>query len=306
MARIYLKRLFSAARRAKPTRRRGAKHATKIASSQKPFYPTPYTNAGAKNSTTTFGASKAPLVIGGGLVYLCATGAGYLWWQAHPSNLPDHCGCESVVTEEERRRAYDDGAKTYDDDVGWHESASFITRRRRQLLAHARGRVLEVAGGTGRNIDLYPPECRVTFTDCSAEMIRVAESKLGQSSPRAGERAVVERVAVMDADRLDFPADSFDTVVDTFGLCSFEHPKRALREMSRVCRPSGRILLLEHGRGRWAWLHRLMHRYSAAHARRWGCWWNRDILALIEAAGLTIVSVDRYHAGTLYVVRCRK
>jgi methyltransferase OMS1 len=98
--------------------------------------------------------------------------------------------------------------------------------------------------------------------------------------------------------------------VDTFGLCSFENPVAALREMSRVCRkgrgeqdaPPGKIYLLEHGRSDWAWLSNILDRHADPHAKRWGCYWNRDILAIVREAGLEIQSVARYHLGTTYVI----
>ena len=113
-------------------------------------------------------------------------------------------------------------------------------------------------------------------------------------------------LAVLDACDLALPADSFDTVVDSFGLCSFERPVDALREMRRCVKPGGTVLLLEHGVSSWsavAWWQR--HRLNR-HVVRWGCFWNRDILGLVEESGLLIDDVKRTQLGTLYLIRCRK
>jgi ubiquinone/menaquinone biosynthesis C-methylase UbiE len=81
-------------------------------------------------------------------------------------------------------------------------------------------------------------------------MAAQAQERLaGRGGGRGGVSAAVEAVAVADAERgLPYADGSFDTVLDAFGLCSYEDPVAALREMRRVCRPDGRVLLLEHGR----------------------------------------------------------
>ena len=131
-----------------------------------------------------------------------------------------------------------------------------------------------------------------------------------------------------------FAPASFDTVVDTFGLCSHEDPVRVLQvrrgggvesvltvallastpppphpcsaqEMARVCKPGGRILLLEHGRGTWGWVNDILERQAPEHYAKWGCWWNRDIEALVRDAGLRVESQRRWHFGTTHVTVAR-
>jgi methyltransferase OMS1 len=104
-----------------------------------------------------------------------------------------------------------------------------------------------------------------------------------------------------------FAPASFDVVVDTFGLCSVEDPVRVLRQAARLVKPeTGRVLLLEHGRppegSLGAWM--LSERMDAAapeHKKRWGCWFNRDIGAIVRESGLKVVSERRWHFGTTYV-----
>jgi SAM-dependent methyltransferase len=161
----------------------------------------------------------------------------------------------------------------------------------------------------------------------NGETRETSSRKVANGGPGvAGGPSVIRRRVLVDARVCDaaiapFESESFDAVVDTFGLCSFEDPVAALREMSRVCRGkkkkkknagagagsgdapgSGKIYLLEHGRSDWDWVSNILDKHADPHAKRWGCYWNRDILAIVREAGLEIESVARYHLGTTYVI----
>ena len=77
---------------------------------------------------------------------------------------------------------------------------------------------------------------------------------------------------------------------------------QALQEMQRVCKADGKILLLEHGRSHYAWLSSILDKFAGLHAERWGCHWNRDILKLVEEAGLEVETLHRFHFGTTYYI----
>lgn len=200
------------------------------------------------------------------------------------------------VDDARRLQVFDANATQYDREVDWDERLTGISLMRRFLLRHARGRVLEVAAGTGRNLAFYPPDAHVVLTDFSRGML--------DQVPTAQRRQVAScELRVMRADELAFADGQFDTVVDTFGLCSMDDSTRALREMQRVCKKDGgRILLLEHGRSSYAWLSGLLDKFADLHAQKWGCHWNRDILALVEKAGLEVETVQRFHFGTTYYI----
>merc|ERR1712196_42765 len=102
----------------------------------------------------------------------------------------------------------------------------------------------------------------------------------------------------------------FDTVVDTFGLCSYEDPAAQVSDMIRVVKDEGRLLFLEHGRSSWPFMRAFMDRQRDRHLQVFGCEFNRDIwgiLAPFEAAGVIhIQQFRRRHWGTTYFVVAQK
>jgi ubiquinone/menaquinone biosynthesis C-methylase UbiE len=75
-----------------------------------------------------------------------------------------------------------------------------------------------------------------------------------------------------------------------------------LREMARVCKPDGQILLFEHGRSRWGWLAWIQDRTAQSHYNAAGCRWNQDPQALVRAAGLRVVEAERHLAGVFQTI----
>jgi ubiquinone/menaquinone biosynthesis C-methylase UbiE len=115
---------------------------------------------------------------------------------------------------------------------------------RSRLMAAVRGpRALEVGVGTGKNLPYYPKDVSMSAIDFSPNMLskaRVAAQRLNISVD----------FQEMDIQHLDFPNNFFDTVFATFVFCSVPDPILGLRELRRVCKPRGRLLLLEHMRPR--------------------------------------------------------
>jgi ubiquinone/menaquinone biosynthesis C-methylase UbiE len=107
---------------------------------------------------------------------------------------------------------------------------------------------------------------------------------------------------VCSSEQLPFPDNSFDTVVDVFGLCSYDQPTLALREMSRVCKPEGNLVLIEHGRGTWGRINWYLDKWAPRHANSWGCWWNRDMRRYMRLAGIKTVTREEKHFGTTHYV----
>lgn len=161
-----------------------------------------------------------------------------------------------------------------------------LSKRRRRLLTHAKGAVLEVGAGTGRSFAFYPIGVQVTATD-------VAPSMLERARRTAAASPVPIEVREADAQRLPFPDDSFDTAVATCVFCSVADPVRGLSELARVVRSDGRILLLEHVRPRHRTLGRLADAASVPSRRLMGVSFNRRTDENVAAAGLDVLDIRR-------------
>src|SRR5215467_6764744 len=114
----------------------------------------------------------------------------------------------------------------------------------RRMAIKPGDRVLEVGVGTGINADLYPPDCAVTGIDLSSPMLEKARDRVA----RKGVRNV--RLLQMDAANLKFADDTFDIVYAPYVISVVPDPVSVAREMRRVCRPGGRIVILNHFRSR--------------------------------------------------------
>ena len=116
-----------------------------------------------------------------------------------------------------------------------------VAQRRQELLAHARGRILEIGIGTGLNLQHYPDHVRrITAIDPNAGMRRLARRRMERSG-------MVVDMNLGCAESLPFGDAAFDGVVSTFTLCSVDDVEAALDEIYRVLRPGGHFLFLEHG-----------------------------------------------------------
>jgi ubiquinone/menaquinone biosynthesis C-methylase UbiE len=111
---------------------------------------------------------------------------------------------------------------------------------RKELLSQAEGKTLEVGIGTGKNIPHYPIGIELTGIDFSPKMIEIAGKK-AQNYDNVS-------LHVMDAESMDFEDNSFDTVVTSCVFCSVPNPVQGLKEIRRVCKKDGKVLMLEHVR----------------------------------------------------------
>jgi ubiquinone/menaquinone biosynthesis C-methylase UbiE len=171
-----------------------------------------------------------------------------------------------------------------------------LTMRRRDLAAYrsrvvpaADGRVLEIGIGSGLNLPFYSRNVeRLIGLDPSANLLSMVRRNLRPDTPSL---ELIEG----SAEAIPLENDSVDTVVTTWTLCSIPDAGRALREMHRVLRPTGRLLFIEHGRApqpnvRW-WQDHLTPAWKRIGG---GCHLNRPIRSLIEDAGFQF---DRFETG---------
>jgi ubiquinone/menaquinone biosynthesis C-methylase UbiE len=175
-------------------------------------------------------------------------------------------------------------ALTYDRQMAGTEKAGLRAFRDR-LLAGAAGDVLEIGAGTGANLPCYGPDVRsLTITEPQPPMLRRLE--------RAA-RAHRPDTLVLRAPAEDLPFDdhSFDVAVSTLVLCGVDDQPRALRELRRVLRPGGRLLLIEHLRSEDPALARLQDRMNWLNRLVVCCDCNRPTLDSIREAGFTLGQV---------------
>jgi phosphatidylethanolamine/phosphatidyl-N-methylethanolamine N-methyltransferase len=101
------------------------------------------------------------------------------------------------------------------------------------------GRVLEVGVGTGISLPLYSPHLRIFGTDISEAMLKKAKRRVAEARLKN-----IEGLAVMDAEKLEFPDDSFDVVMAQYVITALPNPEAALDEFARVLRPGGELIIL--------------------------------------------------------------
>jgi ubiquinone/menaquinone biosynthesis C-methylase UbiE len=161
---------------------------------------------------------------------------------------------------------------------------------RRELLAQARGRVLELGAGTGLNLEHYPEGIEsLALVEPDPHMTKQLREKLAQAN-RSAEVSVIEA----PGEQLPFAGDSFDTAVVTLVLCTVPDPETTLAEIKRVLDPGGQLLFLEHVRAHGPELARWQDRLEGP----WrfladGCYCNRDTVSAIRAAGFELADVEQ-------------
>jgi ubiquinone/menaquinone biosynthesis C-methylase UbiE len=158
---------------------------------------------------------------------------------------------------------------------------------RRRALADARGRVLEIGGGTGANLRHYGPGVEsLTIIEPEPPMLRRLDRKVREQAP-------LTKVLRARAEELPFADDSFDTVVSTLVLCGVDDQKQSLREVHRVLRPGGQFIFIEHVRSDEPKIARMQDRMNRVNRFIVRCDCNRATLDTIEAEGFTVTKLDR-------------
>lgn len=161
-------------------------------------------------------------------------------------------------------------------------------------------RVLEVGVGTGINLTLYPKDCSITGIDLSDPMLEKAYERVA----RNGLRHV--RLQQMDASTLLFPDDSFDIVYAPYLISVVPDPVQVAREMRRVCRPGGRVIILNHFRSANLVLSRA-ERLISPFTVHIGFKSDLDLPAFLAQAELKPVSIEKVNIPRIWsLVTCIK
>jgi ubiquinone/menaquinone biosynthesis C-methylase UbiE len=161
--------------------------------------------------------------------------------------------------------------------LDWSLSDATLAKYRQALLAEVQGEVLEIGFGTGLNLAYYPPTIhKITVVDKNPGMHELAERRIQESGK-------LVKQYVLSTERLPMAANSFDSVVSTWTLCSIANVTQALQEIDRVLKPGGKFFFLEHGLSQnpnvQTWQHRLTQIQKVIAD---GCHLDRNIEAMVR------------------------
>ena len=181
----------------------------------------------------------------------------------------------------------------------YYDLVEFLSERvfkswRRMLLSRAKGKILEVGVGTGKNFPYYPKNSDITGIDIADKMLPLAEK-------RADKIGLVMKLMEGDVQALSFPDNFFDTAVATFVFCSVPDPVLGLKELRRVVKPDGQILLLEHVRIDRPIIGSLMDALNPLFVFLLGPNINRRTVENVAKAGLVIRDIE--HLGPMEMVK---
>jgi ubiquinone/menaquinone biosynthesis C-methylase UbiE len=157
---------------------------------------------------------------------------------------------------------------------------------RQRLWSLAQGpRILEVGVGTGKNMPFWPRAVEMTAIDLTPGM-------LGKAQQRGAELKIKADLRLGDVQALEFPDASFDTAVATFVFCSVPDPVLGLRELKRVVKPGGQVILMEHMRLPNAFIGKMMDVLNPLVVRVMGANINRRTVENVQAAGWSTEQVE--------------
>ncbi len=176
----------------------------------------------------------------------------------------------------------------------------FFKNWRKKLWAKVDGHhILEVGVGTGKNFDYYPADAQITAIDFSPEMLR-------QATHKKDRKTVSVELNLMDVQSLAFADNSFDTVIGSFVFCSVPLPIKGLKELYRVCKPGGQVLLLEHVLSSKPVIAKVMNLINPVIVALVGANINRNTVKNIKACGFALVRVDERSGDIIKLIEARK
>ena len=260
-----------------------------------------------------------PRYVVAGLLLYGATAYGAWFWFSFV-NPKDNISEESGLIKQQKvnlSAVWDETAARFDSDVELEEKTSCLWYLRNRLVRQASGHVLEVSVGTGRNFRYYNLDaCKsLTFLDQSWPMLEVAKAKWRHLYPKSAyldkspENTKIAFKKQAAREITEKPVEGYDTIIQTMGACSTPDPAETLSHLGTLLnQQTGRILLIEHGRGYYNWINYILDRDAHRHAEKYGCYHNRDIGSIVKESGLIIESIRRpiwWNLGTVWVIEAR-
>lgn len=161
---------------------------------------------------------------------------------------------------------------------------SRFAKWRKEIVPQATGKTLEVGVGTGKNIPFYPENIDLTAIDFSKKMLEKAKAKY-QDSP------LKINFLEMDVQNMSFEDNTFDTVITSCVFCSVPDPVKGLKEIKRVLKPNGQLIMLEHVRSNGKVLGKLMDWFNFIPLNIMGANINRKTKQNLIKAGFNDVNV---------------
>jgi len=200
---------------------------------------------------------------------------------------------------DEIRRRYDRLAPWFDSLEGFVEGLVF-RRFRKRLWDQVRGEhVLEIGVGTGKNFPFYPADARMTAIDFSPNMLAQAQRKKAR-------KQMDVHLDLMDVQSLAYADNCFDTVIASFVFCSVPKPRKGLKELHRVLKPGGQLLLLEHVLSSNRALAWLMNTINPLVVRLFGANINRQTVKNLQACPFRQIYVDPASTDMIKLIRATK
>jgi ubiquinone/menaquinone biosynthesis C-methylase UbiE len=161
----------------------------------------------------------------------------------------------------------------------------FMSQWREELIDKLEGKkILEVGVGTGKNLSYYPEGLDITGIDFSKNMLQKSRDKIKDKKSI--------RLIEMDAQNMKFADNTFDTVVTSFVFCSVPDPIEGLKEIRRVCKNNGKILMFEHMRSNNEVAGKFMDIINFIPFNIWGANINRKTLENLDKAGFNEVDIE--------------
>lgn len=195
---------------------------------------------------------------------------------------------------------YSNASKLYDI-VEWPLEHILFNKLRKKAVDQAKGKVLEVGAGTGKNFPYYDRNSvELTAIDFSEGMLEFAQKK--RTELQWHELSVLQ----MDVEQMEFADNTFDCVVSTFVFCTVPHPQQGLKEIMRVLKPGGKAIFLEHMKSRYRVINFFLLGMNLVSSRLLGTFMLRETQKTIEQIGFEVMSVEYNFFDVIRLIIARK